>query len=80
MQLKLSLKSQHALRVAIATALAILISRWLIMPRSYWVTISALVIVQPNIGATFLRAQQRSISTLLGVLIGCFISKYTYTA
>ena len=73
MQLKLSLKSQHALRVAIATALAILISRWLIMPRSYWVTISALVIVQPNIGATFLRAQQRSISTLLDVLIGAML-------
>lgn len=74
MKLALSLNSRHCLRVAVAMVIAIIIGHLFLIPKAYWVTISALVILQPNIGATLLRAKQRSVSTLTGVLVGAMLS------
>jgi|GEM_PF-4251616 len=78
MKHELSLNTRHCLRVAMATMIAIIIGHVFAIPKAYWLTISALVVLQPSIGATLLRAKQRSISTLVGVLIGAMITILTH--
>jgi uncharacterized membrane protein YccC len=64
-----SLVLRHALRVAIVTAAAVLIAGVLRLPRGYWVTVTAVIILQPYTGATTLRAVQRVIGTVLGGIL-----------
>jgi uncharacterized membrane protein YccC len=64
-----SLTMRHALRVAIVTAVAVLVTRVLHLPRGYWVTITVLIILQPYTGATLLKALQRVLGTVAGALL-----------
>lgn len=64
-----SLAMRHALRVAIVTAVAVLVTRAFALPHGYWVTITALIILQPYVGATTIKALQRVIGTVLGALL-----------
>jgi uncharacterized membrane protein YccC len=64
-----SLAMRHALRVAIITAVAVLVTRLLNLPRGYWVTITALIILQPFAGATLIRGLQRFLGTVAGALL-----------
>ena len=64
-----SLAMRHALRVAIVTAVAVLVTRLLHLPRGYWVTITVLIILQPYGGATVLKALQRVLGTVAGALL-----------
>jgi uncharacterized membrane protein YccC len=64
-----SLVLRHALRVAIVTAAAVLIAGVLRLPRGYWVTVTAVIILQPYTGATTLRAVQRVIGTVVGGIL-----------
>jgi uncharacterized membrane protein YccC len=64
-----SLALRHALRVAIVTAVAVLVTRLLDLPRGYWVTITVLIILQPFAGATLIKALQRVLGTVTGALI-----------
>jgi uncharacterized membrane protein YccC len=64
-----SLTMRHALRVAIVTAVAVLVTRLLHLPRGYWVTITVLIILQPYSGATLLKALQRVLGTVAGALL-----------
>ena len=59
-----SLVLRHALRVAIVTAVAVWLAGALHLPRGYWVTITAVIILQPYTGATTLKAVQRVIGTV----------------
>jgi uncharacterized membrane protein YccC len=64
-----SLAMRHALRVAIVTAVAVLVTRVLNLPRGYWVTITALIILQPYAGATLIKGLQRVVGTVAGALL-----------
>ena len=64
-----SLAMRHALRVALVTALAVLITRLLHLQRGYWVTITVLIILQPFAGATMIKALQRVVGTVAGALL-----------
>ena len=64
-----SFAMRHALRVAIVTAVAVLVTRLLNLPRGYWVTITALIILQPFAGATLIKALQRVLGTVAGALL-----------
>jgi uncharacterized membrane protein YccC len=64
-----SLAMRHALRVAIVTAVAVLLTRLLNLPRGYWVTITALIILQPYAGATLIKGLQRFVGTVAGALL-----------
>jgi uncharacterized membrane protein YccC len=64
-----SLAMRHALRVAIVTALAVLVTRILNLPRGYWVTITVLIILQPFAGATLIKTLQRVVGTVTGALL-----------
>jgi uncharacterized membrane protein YccC len=64
-----SLVLRHALRVAIVTAAAVWLAGALRLPRGYWVTITAVLILQPYTGATTLKAAQRVIGTVVGAIL-----------
>ena len=64
-----SLAMRHALRVALVTAIAVLITRVLHLQRGYWVTITVLIILQPYAGATLIKALQRVVGTVAGALL-----------
>jgi len=64
-----SLAMRHALRVAIVTAVAVLVTRLLHLPRGYWVTLTVIIILQPYAGATLLKGLQRVLGTVAGALL-----------
>lgn len=64
-----SLAMRHALRVAIVTTIAVATTAALALPRGYWVTLTALIILQPYAGATVIRGLQRVIGTVAGGLL-----------
>jgi uncharacterized membrane protein YccC len=64
-----SLAMRHALRVAIVTAVAVLVTRLLDLPRGYWVTLTVIIILQPYAGATLLKGLQRVLGTVAGALL-----------
>ena len=64
-----SLVLRHALRVAAVTATAVLLAGLLHLPRGYWVTITAVLILQPYTGATTVKATQRVLGTVLGGIL-----------
>ena len=61
-----SIALRHALRVAIVTAVAVALTRLLALHRGYWVTLTAIIILQPYAGATLIRALQRVAGTVAG--------------
>ena len=64
-----SLVLRHALRVALVTTAAVLLAGVLRLPRGYWVTVTAVIILQPYTGVTTQRAVQRVIGTVVGGLL-----------
>jgi uncharacterized membrane protein YccC len=64
-----SLVLRHALRVAIVTAAAVWLAGALHLARGYWVTVTAVIILQPYTGVTTQRAVQRVIGTVLGGIL-----------
>lgn len=60
---------RYALRVAVVTTVAVLITSLLDLHYGYWITITVIVIMQPYTGATTHRALQRVIGTVLGAII-----------
>lgn len=61
-----SMVLHHALRVAFVTAAAVAIAGLLHLRHGYWVTLTAVVILQPYVSATRQKALQRVIGTILG--------------
>ncbi len=59
---------KHALRTAIAAALASIVGARLSPTRAYWVTLTTIAVLQPYPGATFKRAGERVAGTVLGSL------------
>jgi uncharacterized membrane protein YccC len=61
-----SVVRRYALRVALVTAAAVGVGAALGLPRGYWITVTAIIILQPYTGATTQRALQRIAGTVLG--------------
>jgi uncharacterized membrane protein YccC len=59
----------HALRVSITSAIAVVIGRTWTADHPTWVTITVLAVLQPYLGPTLVRAIERVIGTLIGALI-----------
>lgn len=64
-----SLVLRHAWRVAVVTAVAVWLAGALRLPRGYWVTVTAVIILQPYTGVTTVRAVQRVIGTVVGGIL-----------
>jgi uncharacterized membrane protein YccC len=67
------LNEKNALRAAIAIGFSVCLGHFFKLNYAYWMLISVLVVIQPNVGATLLKARQRAFSTLFGVLIGALL-------
>ncbi|MDB4876630.1 MAG: hypothetical protein JWM41_3076 [Gemmatimonadetes bacterium] len=65
---------QHALRIAIVTSTAVLVTGLLHLDHGYWVTLTAVVILQPYSGATTQKALQRVFGTILGGVVAAGLS------
>jgi uncharacterized membrane protein YccC len=61
-----SMVLRFALRVGLVTAAAVALTAALGLKRGYWVTITAVLILQPYTGATSQRALQRVLGTIVG--------------
>jgi uncharacterized membrane protein YccC len=71
-----SLIVRFALRVAVVTTIAVALSELLGLKHGYWLTITAIVILQPYTGVTLTRAVQRVLGTVLGALIAAGFGAY----
>jgi uncharacterized membrane protein YccC len=59
-----------ALRLGLVLAVAELAMQLLPLDRPYWVLLTAAVVLKPDFGSVFARGLQRTLGTLVGVLIG----------
>jgi uncharacterized membrane protein YccC len=71
-----SLIVRFALRVAVVTTIAVAMTELLELKRGYWLTITAIVILQPYTGVTLTRAVQRVMGTVLGGLLAAALGAY----
>lgn len=71
-----SVVKHHALRVAIVTSAAVLIARLFHLNHGYWVTLTAVVILQPFAAMTRQKALQRVVGTILGAMVAAALSAF----
>lgn len=69
---------RHALRMAIATALVSLSTHALRVEHGYWATVTCLVIMQPHGAATWAKALQRVLGTVLGAAIALLVASFVH--
>ncbi|MCI0183234.1 FUSC family protein [Sulfoacidibacillus ferrooxidans] len=58
---------RHAIRLSGTLTVAVLLYRFLHLPRGYWIPLTALIILKPDFFTTFSRGSARILGTLLGV-------------
>src|SRR5262249_20931935 len=68
-----SVELQHALRVAIVATAAALVAAAFHLERSYWVTLTVIIVLQPHAVATVRRGLQRVGGTVIGGLAASLI-------
>jgi uncharacterized membrane protein YccC len=74
-----SLIARHALRLGLVTAVAVALTAALGLKRGYWVTITAVIILQPYVGATSLRAVQRVLGTVVGAALAALLAAWFHS-
>ncbi|WP_177176868.1 FUSC family protein [Faunimonas pinastri] len=73
-----SLAFSHALRVAVTGAIAVLITHFAHLPRGYWISITAVAVLQPYMVDTWRRTLERVFATILGGLIAAVILYFVH--
>ncbi len=68
-----SINARYALRSAIAASAGMFVYKWLNIDHGYWVPFSVMIVIQPYFGATFKKAIDRVIGTLLGGIAGSLL-------
>jgi uncharacterized membrane protein YccC len=74
-----SLIFRHALRLGLVTAVAVALTAAFGLKRGYWVTITAVIILQPYLGATSLRAVQRVLGTVVGGALAALLAAWFHS-
>ena len=74
-----SLVFRYALRLGIVTAAAVALTSALDLKRGYWVTVTAVIILQPYVGATSLRALQRVLGTVVGGALAALLAAWFHS-
>jgi uncharacterized membrane protein YccC len=64
---------RYTLRVAVLMMIAVAIYKGFDIPRGYWIAFTALVVLQPDYGATRKKAGQRILGTLAGSVLGSLL-------
>ncbi len=73
LQLLFNTRTEHfryALRISIASAVAMALSKVLPAHHTYWIPFTVILIIQPHIGATLAKARDRVIGTVAGGIVG----------
>jgi uncharacterized membrane protein YccC len=60
---------RHAIRLAVAAALASAVARALGLPHDYWVPLTVLWLLRPDFGSTLTRGVQRYVGTTVGAVL-----------
>jgi len=68
-----SLIFRRALRCAIVVFISVLIYQFFSFTQGYWITLTAMIVVQATVGATLRRSFQRFLGTLFGVVIASLL-------
>lgn len=68
-----SLAFRRALRCAIVVFISVLIYQFFSFTQGYWITLTAMIVVQATVGATLRRSFQRFLGTLFGVVIASLL-------
>jgi len=68
-----SIGFRRALRSAIVVFLSVIIYHVFALTQGYWVTMTAVIVVQATVGATLRKSFQRFLGTLLGVMIASLL-------
>ena len=63
----------HGVRAACAVTVASLVGSVVSPSRAYWVTLTAIAVLQPYVGSTFQRALERALGTVLGSAVAAAI-------
>jgi uncharacterized membrane protein YccC len=71
-----STELRHALRVALVATAAQVLATLLHLERSYWVTITVILVLQPHAVATVRRGLQRVGGTVIGGIVGAVIARW----
>lgn len=69
----------HALRVGLVTAAATALVRAIGLERGYWVTLTAVIILQPSMGSTYVKALQRVVGTVIGGALTAALASVLHT-
>jgi uncharacterized membrane protein YccC len=71
---------RHAARLALLSAAAVLLSRWLGLQRGYWVTLTVIILLQPYAPATVTKALQRVAGTVAGGILAALLGSVVHDA
>jgi uncharacterized membrane protein YccC len=61
-----------ALRLVVAGAVALAVAEALALPQGYWSVITAIIVIQSNVGGSLKAAGDRLLATCLGAMVGLF--------
>ncbi len=65
---------KHATKTAIAAAASLYLARFIKMPEGYWAAITAIIVMQSNVGATLYASWTRLVGTAIGAVVaGVFV-------
>ncbi|MCC5647345.1 FUSC family protein [Nostoc sp. CHAB 5824] len=64
---------RHALRIAVSLTIGVILYSITNLPMGYWVTLTIMLVLKPNFGATFQRFFQRVGGTILGAVLAAVI-------
>jgi uncharacterized membrane protein YgaE (UPF0421/DUF939 family) len=67
---------QQATRTALSAGLAAWLTNALHMPVGYWAAISAIIVMQSEVGATLTASKDRIVGTALGAILGWVAASY----
>ena len=67
---------RRAVRLAVVLATAVETWRWLHLPNGYWMAMTALLLVRPNLRGTFGRAAQRVAGTVAGAAFATLLTDW----
>ncbi|MHC5933751.1 FUSC family protein [Nostoc sp.] len=64
---------RHALRIGVSLAVGVILYSITNLPMGYWVTLTIMLVLKPNLGATFQRFFQRVGGTILGAVLAAVL-------
>jgi uncharacterized membrane protein YccC len=64
---------RHALRLGVSLSLGVILYSITNLPMGYWITLTTMLVLKPNLGGTFQRFFQRVGGTILGAVVAAMI-------